>query len=669
MTSARPPSRSRAVRLPAVPLLLGTLGAAGSAVMPAFAQPAQSAEPAASAASSAMPRILLERVHVPGKRLIDISPMPGLSLTRDQVPANIQSATKAQIKASGALTIGDYMNTRMQGVSVNEYAGNPFQMDVNFRGFTASPQVGTPQGLSVFFDGVRVNEPFGDVVNWDLIPMNAIERFDLFPGSNPLFGLNTLGGAISVRSKSGFTAPGVDASLLGGSWGRRQLQLSGGANDGEFAGFAALNLFHEDGWRDDSPSNVRQFYGRGDWSLPSGTLTASVLGADNKLIGNGLIPVELYDERHKAVFTSPDRSRNKLLQFALSAAFDVSSTMNVTGKLYRRRSKLDGLNGDAYEDFQEFGKNDKVVDWERVNPALPICQFAQRTSAGGFDVNKPLNGPVGSGCGFVAYAPSPYTGQRRNGGFLSADGTQQEPGVVDGGTPIGLLTTTALKQVSDGFGLQANWNLERHKFMVGGSFDRSRADYQMSQRLGQIDAAHRVYLSPDEIAPQFAAAFTDVVGNAFDGKQQTGSLYFSELWSPQDNLHLSIAGRYNRTRVKTNLGTRSRVFGDIGDVRGSLPTYILCPSSDPSSCPSAPVAVLDPSSVQQTPTHDKLTYTSFNPSLGFNWLPTPALNLLVTASVPPALLKAAPATARSATRSVPPALSMLGVCSAMSPPA
>ena len=55
----------------------------------------------------------------------------------------MQSAGKQQIRDSNALNAGDFMNRQLQGVSTNDYAGNPFQMDVNYRGFTASPQVGT----------------------------------------------------------------------------------------------------------------------------------------------------------------------------------------------------------------------------------------------------------------------------------------------------------------------------------------------------------------------------------------------------------------------------------------------------------------------------------------------------------------------------------------------
>lgn len=577
------------------------------------------APPAADAASAAA----LPRVEVRGKRAIDISPLPGLAVTPEQIPGNLQSATSKDLRESRALNLGDYMNSRMQGVSINDYSGNPFQMDVNYRGFTASPQIGTPQGLSVFFDGVRVNEPFGDVVNWDLIPTIAIERFDLFPGSNPLFGLNTLGGAISVRSKSGFTAPGVEASVTAGSWKRRQLQIAAGANDGMFAGFGALSLFEEDGWRDNSPSQLGQLYARGDWALERATLTASMLAASNDLVGNGLIPIELYERRPESVFTSPDQTKNQLLQFALSAAVDVSDTVNVTARVYRRKSDRRGFNGDIYEDFQDFGRRDVVIPWRRVQPSLPVCQYGPGAVPG---TDAPLNGPLGSGCGLVTYEPTPDDLRPRNGGYLNPDGTQ-DTGVANGGTPIGLVTKTALEQVSDGVGVQLNWNLEQHKTMLGATIDRNRAAYEQRQRLGTIDATHQVLVSPDDIAPQFGAAFADVIGNRFSGRQRTSSLLASELWSPRSDLHLSLSGRYNLTKVRSDIGARARAFGGVGEVAGSLPSFIRCPSDDPSSCPAEPIVQFDPVTSQLDPVKESFTYKSFNPALGVNWLPQPGLNL------------------------------------------
>ena len=117
------------------------------------------------------------------------------------------------------------MNRNLTGVYVNNNQENPFQPDINYRGYTASPLLGTPQGLSVYVDGVRQNQPFGDVVAWDLIPKIAIQDMALVPGSDPIFGLNTLGAAVTVRLKDGRSAPGTSLSIDGGSFGRRRRNL------------------------------------------------------------------------------------------------------------------------------------------------------------------------------------------------------------------------------------------------------------------------------------------------------------------------------------------------------------------------------------------------------------------------------------------------------------
>ncbi|MEJ0098453.1 MAG: TonB-dependent receptor [Pseudomonadota bacterium] len=521
----------------------------------------------------------LSEVLVRGTRLIDVGPMPGLAITRDQIPANVQSATQEQLQNSGALNIADYMNTQMQGVTINDYAGNPFQMDVNYRGFSASPQIGSPQGLSVFFDGARINEPFGDVVNWDLIPVNAIERFDLFPGSNPLFGLNTLGGAISVRSRSGFTSPEAEFSVLGGSWGREQAQASIGGNNGKLAGFVAANAFYEKGWRDDSPSRVDQFYGRGDLAVENGMITASVLAADNRLIGNGLIPLSLYRERAESVFTSPDRTGNRLLQASLAGAFDVSTVQNITLRVYSRDSRRIAHSGDIYEGFDDFsGINGLDV---LIDRSLPIGQqIIARNGAKQF-------GLVGGNVG----------------------GT----GVVDG-TPIGLLTDTNLQQRTIGGAVQSSWNFERHKFMVGASVDRSRATYLMEQQLGLITPEHAVYADPDDIDPIYYAASHEVPGNDFTGMQATSSAYLSETFSALPNLFITADARYNHT------STDSRLYGRASAAQRAL--HELRTSN----------AGVDALVNAQVLTAEQFHYESFNPSLGVNWLPLRDLNLFANLS-------------------------------------
>jgi outer membrane cobalamin receptor len=186
--------------------------------------------------------------------VVGTTPLPGVEQPVDRVPAPVQTATAADLEKSGALDLSDFANRRLQGVHVNEMQGNPFQPDVNYRGYTASPLLGTPQGLSVYMDGVRLNQPFGDVVSWDLIPRMAIASAALMPGSNPMFGLNTLGGALAVTTKSGISSPGTTIQGSYGSDVRRAIDFEhGGSKNARFNWYLAATLFAEDGWRDDSP--------------------------------------------------------------------------------------------------------------------------------------------------------------------------------------------------------------------------------------------------------------------------------------------------------------------------------------------------------------------------------------------------------------------------------
>jgi iron complex outermembrane recepter protein len=156
-------------------------------------------------------------LEAPTVEIIGTTPLPGIGVPINQVPANVQAATGAEIQKQKTLDLSEFLDNNLGSVTLNHGQNNPFQPDVNFRGLSASPLLGTPQGLSLFMDGVRINEPFGDVVNWDLVPQNAISTITLIPGSNPVFGLNTLGAALSVKTKSGFQYPGASASIYGGS--------------------------------------------------------------------------------------------------------------------------------------------------------------------------------------------------------------------------------------------------------------------------------------------------------------------------------------------------------------------------------------------------------------------------------------------------------------------
>ncbi|MEZ0315652.1 MAG: TonB-dependent receptor [Methylophilaceae bacterium] len=578
--------------------------------------------------------IRLDEIVVRDKKPTFIGPNKGLMLRMEQIPANVQSVTAKELRETQSLSIADYMNNYMQGVTVNEYQGNPFQMDVQFRGFTASPQVGTPQGISVFLDGIRMNEPFGDVVNWDMIPMNALAGFDIFPGSNPLFGLNTLGGAIALRTKSGFSEPGVNASYTMGSWGREHKQLSGGGSKGVLGGFVAINSFKEDGWRDNSPTSVQQLFGKTEIQTEKFSAGLSVLKINNGLVGNGLIPVEIYEQRPESVYSSPDKTSNELTQLQLSGEWFATETFNITGMVYKRDSNRSTYNGDVYNDFEEMDKTHTNSAFARTG--LSPCQVPDANGDGVPD-GPALNAPCGD----------PWTSlggtDARNGG---ANGTVTPGGVQVGGTPGVIAGTpnaqigmTDLFQKGKGTSIQFNWDYPNNKLMVGASIDSSEMGYDNRQRLGLLDASRNAIIDPANIDYEYYAARNDVPINQFDGKSSTRSAFFSNTWSPWKTLHLSLAGRLNVTKAKTNL--KSRAFqgsdnGNLHDIRERENVNIaqvLCPTPDPSTCPVTSLYdEIDPSQFYLNPTSDQFHYRSFNPSVGLSWEATPALNVFGNAS-------------------------------------
>jgi len=203
--------------------------------------------------------------------VISTTPLPSIGLPLNIIPANIQIVNRADLKNQAGVSIADLANDNLQGVSIQETQANPFMPDVTFRGYSASPLGGAPQGVSVFLDGVRMNEPFGDTVRWDLIPTFAIQGMQMVPGSNPLYGLNTLGGAIAIQTKSGRTNQGVALEASAGSWGRKNVsaEYGGVSKDGSVDYYLGVNYFDENGWRKFSPTTVKQTFGKVGWQNES----------------------------------------------------------------------------------------------------------------------------------------------------------------------------------------------------------------------------------------------------------------------------------------------------------------------------------------------------------------------------------------------------------------
>lgn len=284
---------------------------------------------------------------LPQVDVIQQAPLPGFGIPRVRYPGNVQQADEAARREAGAATLPEFMNRRLQGVVASDVQGSPFQTDISYRGQRLSPLLGTPQGLSLYLDGVRMNQPFGDIVSWDLLPEVAIADLVLVPGSNPLYGLNTLAGALVLTTKSGRTHPGGEAEFSVGSGQRKRLDFAQGLHNADGSHlFAAATLFDENGWRDRSGGRLANLflkYGRQqadtDWSV-------SVLAAGSRLTGNGLVSDSLAAVDWRSAYTAPDRTRSSdaLLAFQGMHALDANTTVALQAWL--RGTRREGSNGD-----------------------------------------------------------------------------------------------------------------------------------------------------------------------------------------------------------------------------------------------------------------------------------------------------------------------------------
>ncbi|KAK2701812.1 hypothetical protein QYM36_019567 [Artemia franciscana] len=251
-------------------------------------------------------------MELPDLDVVGTTPLPGTGLPIEKYAGNVQLIDSETIEEQNAVDLSETLFRNIGSIDINSSQNNPYQNDVHYRGFLASPLVGSAIGVSAFVDGVRVNEGFGDTVNWDLIPDFAISNISLIPGSNPLFGLNTLGGALSLQTKSGFQFDGTQLSLSIGDFGRRELTLEHGGNKGNFDYYFGGNLFKEDGWRQRSPSDVRQIFSKVGWENEVTDIDLSYTFADNDLIGNGFVPESHLAADRASVYTFPDQTKNSM---------------------------------------------------------------------------------------------------------------------------------------------------------------------------------------------------------------------------------------------------------------------------------------------------------------------------------------------------------------------
>lgn len=494
-----------------------------------------------------------------------------LGITKDKATSTIQSATQKDFQREHVTNIAEFLGSSGQSVNVNEFQGNSFQIDVNYRGFTASPLLGTPQGLSVYLDGVRINEPFGDVVNWDLIPMSAISRMDLVSGSNPAFGLNTLGGAIALRTRNGFDDPGFRFETSAGSWGRNTYQVTSAGSSGPIAGFFTYNQTDEDGWRQFAPSKLKQAFGRVDLRMEKFELNASMLWGDTDLTGNGLTPKYLLQQQWNRVLTSPDSTANQLNHFNLSGKYFINDNSDLSATAYHRASQRQTINGDI-NDSDSFTGTDFNLKNSNLGGGSANWLTAAQNDIFGNGYNTCRSSPLTGG---PLVCESDVTG---NGDYRFTD---------SGYAPIAFIHRSYTDQSGKGLGLKYNWATDRHNVMIGSAYDTSRMSFKETMQYATIDDQHRV-------VPVALTALGDVdpsipfngngnaiqngeyerVINLMSGTTKSAGAYISHVWTPVESFSLTTALRYNVTHVKTQVVHNNLRF-DLNQIPTATPEVVL----------------------------------------------------------------------------------------------
>lgn len=428
-----------------------------------------------------------EAIELGKVEVVGTTPLAGVGVPVEQVPSNVQVVKGSEIQNQQSLGVADFMNQNLSGVNINEAQNNPYQPDVNFRGFTASPLVGTPQGLSVYQDGVRINEPFGDTVNWDLIPQNAISSMTLMPGSNPLFGLNTLGGALSVQTKSGEHYPGGGLQVLGGSFGRWAVEGEyGGKTADGVSYFFAGNKFEENGWRDASPSDVLQGFAKFGWSNEKTDVDISFSGADTDLTGNGYQAQTLMNTfGYDSIYTKPDNTQNKMAFINGKVSHWLSDEFLLTTNAYFRQNKTKTLNGDTNDEYEAL-----------------------------WDACDALGGANGGG----------------PGGGVNCDNLYSQ----------GVNNRSNTTNKSYGGTAQLSWVTDKNLLITGASVDYGRIHYTQTEQVAAgFDAARGLINLDPAIGTE----------NDLNGRSKTYSLFATDTFSVTPKLALTASGRYNHTNV------------------------------------------------------------------------------------------------------------------------
>ncbi len=403
------------------------------------------------------------------------------------------------IARTGIPSLTGAIISEIPGSSVSDVDGNPFQPDINFRGFTASPVAGTSQGIAVYVNGVRFNEAFGDTVNWDLIPPAAIRNVDIEP-SNPLFGLNALGGALDVRLKDGFTFQGAQFTGYGGSFGRGSGTLEYGRQFGDFAVYASGDITHDDGFRQTQSSDLYRLFTDFGWRRDGAELHAAVTAASTALGNPGAAPVQALNYDLGSIFSGPNTVYNKYVSLNLNGNYAVNDTTTLQGVGY----------------FQH---------------------LTQRIPNGVTEELSPCTVPGGLLC------------NDSDGSVVTTRGGLPVGDFLDGGIYSGLVNE-GLDTQSYGFSGDISNRGEiagrPNHFLVGGSFDGANSGFDAFTQIGGIGPVSHLFIGPGVTLNEPGVGINPVrVG----GTTRNFGLFLDDLLTLAPGLDLHLAGRFNAAEI------------------------------------------------------------------------------------------------------------------------
>lgn len=438
--------------------------------------------------------------------VIGISPLHGVDVSKEKFPSAVETETSQEIEKQRTVNLSDFLNLRFSSIHLSTDRSNPFQNTVIYRGFTSSWLIGQSQGLSVYFDGVRMNEPFGDVVNWDTIPDKAINSLNLIPGSNPIFGLNTLGGSLSIETKNAFNFPRSEVGAYFGSFERKYSWFQTGYKLKENLGLYIMGDWYKGkGWRDFSDTDVKRAFGKLSYLLDRGFLDFSILATDNTIQSTDVLLEKFLNINRHMAFTAKDIYKNNTYLFTHRGSYELSDRVTLDWNLYYKRSRFGFDSGD----MTDFQIEDGILYTEE--------------------------GPVLDKSGNVIPFPE---------GLI--------PGVIN---------RTLIKQNVYGGTIQAtfkgNFKGMKNSLTVGAGMDTSNVKYTFDREIGAFKPNREV----SGFGVLLGSAGDDIFFRDVKNTNAVYSLYFLDILSPLKPLDIFIGGRLNHIRIK--LEDKTGLFPDI----------------------------------------------------------------------------------------------------------